>query len=122
MLRSRRRGPEECNDIDKVIIRQQIRTEYKVAVPHLYMSVPCSDHISTYHEPKNVYIRTEYPELPAFYFDPLVTRLYVPKIAPLVTHDDIFFEPDASDDDDNFESGISVSPIFEGKLLETERT
>jgi len=59
----------EFNDIGKVIIRQQIRTEYKVAFPHLYNSLPRSVHVSVYHEPKNLYIRTEDPNLPTFYFD-----------------------------------------------------
>jgi len=30
----------EFNDVNKVIIHQQIRTEYKVAFPHLYNSLP----------------------------------------------------------------------------------
>ena len=29
----------EFNDINKITIRQQFRTEYKVAFPHLYNSV-----------------------------------------------------------------------------------
>jgi len=32
----------EFNDANKVIIRQQIRTEYKVAFPYLYNSLPRS--------------------------------------------------------------------------------
>ncbi|KAL9939737.1 hypothetical protein V8E36_001554 [Tilletia maclaganii] len=65
----------EFNDIHKVIIRQQIRTEYKVAFPHLYNSRPRAVHIGRYHEPKNVYIRTEDPNLPCFYFDPLINPI-----------------------------------------------
>ena len=38
----------EFNDINKVIIRQQIRMEYKVAFPHLYNSLPRSVSISAY--------------------------------------------------------------------------
>ncbi|KAG2116792.1 NUC071 domain-containing protein [Suillus clintonianus] len=44
----------EFNDVNKVIIRQQIRTEYKVAFPHLYNSLPRSVHLSPYHSPKNI--------------------------------------------------------------------
>jgi pre-mRNA-processing factor 8 len=44
----------EFNDINKVIVRQQIRTEYRVAFPHLYNSLPCSVCISPYHYPKNI--------------------------------------------------------------------
>jgi hypothetical protein len=63
------------NDIGKVIIRNQICTEYKVAFPHpiLYNSLRCSVHLSPYLVPKNVHIRTDDPDLPAFYFDPLST-------------------------------------------------
>ena len=45
----------EFNDIRKVIIRHPIRTEYKVAFPHLYNSRPRSVYLGIYHEPKNVY-------------------------------------------------------------------
>jgi pre-mRNA-processing factor 8 len=62
----------EFNDINKLIIRTPIRTEYKVAFPHLYNSRPRSVRISTYHEPMVMYIKTEDPNLPAFYFDALL--------------------------------------------------
>lgn len=65
----------EFNDLRKIIIRQQVRTEYKVAFPHLYNSRPRSVHIGVYHEPKNVYIRTDDPELPCFYFDPVINPI-----------------------------------------------
>jgi len=39
----------EFNDINKVIIQQQIRTEYRVAFPHLYNSLPRSVHLLPYH-------------------------------------------------------------------------
>src|SRR5260221_10877532 len=82
----------EFNDINKIIIRQQIRTEYKVAFPHLYNSLPRSVQISPYHVPKNVYIRTENPDLPAFYFDPLInpisSRAFSAKVEPLISHED----------------------------------
>ena len=32
----------EFNDIHKIIVRHQIRTEYKIAFPHLYNSRPRS--------------------------------------------------------------------------------
>ncbi|PPQ67549.1 hypothetical protein CVT26_006850 [Gymnopilus dilepis] len=115
----------EFNDINKVIIRQQIRTEYKVAFPHLYNSLPRSVHISPYHYPKNVYIRTDDPDLPAFYFDPLINpislRGHVPKNAPLVSHEDSIFGPNGADDDD-FELPEQVVPFLEDKDLENDLT
>eukprot|EP01071_Lankesteria_metandrocarpae_P004061 Lankesteria_metandrocarpae@DN3346_c0_g1_i1.p1 len=41
----------EFNDINKIIIRLQIRTEYKIAYPYLYNSRPRNVAISTYHSP-----------------------------------------------------------------------
>ena len=115
----------EFNDINKVIIRQQIRTEYKVAFPHLYNSLPRSVHISPYHTPKNVYIRTEDPDLPAFYFDPILNpfspRSTQPKNAPLVSHEDRVFGPNDEDDDD-FELPEEVEPFLEDKELENDNT
>jgi pre-mRNA-processing factor 8 len=52
----------EFNDINKVIIRGMIRSEYKIAFPHLYNSLPRSVHLGTYHEVKNVYIKTDDPD------------------------------------------------------------
>ena len=114
----------EFNDINKIIIRQQIRTEYKVAFPHLYNSLPRSVQISPYHTPKNVYIRTDDPDLPAFYFDPLInpvsSRSFVPKVQPLVSHEDAIFGPDGNEDD--FELPEEVEPFLVDKDLENEHT
>jgi len=115
----------EFNDINKVIIRQQIRTEYKVAFPHLYNSLPRSVRISPYHATKNVYIRTDDPDLPAFYFDPLVNPISLrgatPKNTPLVSHEDAIFGPNGQDDDD-FELPQVLVPILDDKPLENDIT
>ena len=59
---------------------------------HLYHSLPRSVKLSIYHSSKNVYIWTDDPELPAFYFDPLINPIslcgFTPKNAPLVSHED----------------------------------
>ncbi|CAB4423785.1 unnamed protein product [Rhizophagus irregularis] len=65
----------EFNDINKIITRQPIRTEYKIAFPFLYNSLPRSVQVSWYHEPTVVYIRAEDPDLPAFYFDPIINPI-----------------------------------------------
>ncbi len=62
----------EFNDINKLIIRSPIRTEYKVAFPHLYNNRPRKIRLSQYHYPLTMYIKTEDPDLPAFYYDPLI--------------------------------------------------
>ncbi|CAK9297987.1 unnamed protein product [Gordionus sp. m RMFG-2023] len=65
----------EFNDINKIIIRQPIRTEYRIAFPYLYNNMPLYVHLSKYHMPNVVYIKTEDPDLPAFYFDPLINPI-----------------------------------------------
>ena len=59
----------EFNDINKVIVRQPIRTEYKIAFPFLYNSRPRKVAIAHYHTQVNMYQKSEDPELPAFVFD-----------------------------------------------------
>ena len=65
----------EFNDINKIIIRQPIRTEYRIAFPYLYNNIPFKVYLCTYHSPNIVFIKTEDPDLPAFYFDPLINPI-----------------------------------------------
>lgn len=62
----------EFNDINKLVVRTPIRSEYKVAFPHLYTSRPRKVAIAPYHVPALMYIKADDPDLPAFYFDPLL--------------------------------------------------
>lgn len=70
----------EFNDINKIIIRQQIRTEYKIAFPFLYNSRPRRVAIAPYHHPACAYIKQLDPDLPAFYFDPIINPISAYKI------------------------------------------
>ncbi|CAF0759229.1 unnamed protein product [Rotaria sp. Silwood1] len=65
----------EFNDINKIIIHQPIRTEYRIAFPYLYNSSPYKLYLSWYHIPNVVFMKTEDPDLPAFYFDPLLNPI-----------------------------------------------
>ena len=65
----------EFNDIHKIIIRLPIRTEYKIAFPFLYNSIPRKISVSWYHYPIVLFIRTEDPDLPTFYFDPIINPM-----------------------------------------------
>lgn len=47
----------EFNDINKIIVRHPIRTEYKIAFPHLYNTRPRRVALVPYHYPASVYIR-----------------------------------------------------------------
>ncbi|KAH6911378.1 pre-mRNA-processing-splicing factor [Coprinopsis sp. MPI-PUGE-AT-0042] len=90
----------EFNDINKIIIRQ--------ANPH-----------------RNVYIRTDDPDLPAFYFDPLINPISLrgvqPKNMPLVSHEDSIFGPNGADEDD-FAIPDHVDAFLEDRDLETDLT
>lgn len=113
----------QFNDISKVIIRHQIRTEYKVAFPHLYNSRPRAVQIGTYHEPKNLFIRTEDPDLPPFYFDPAInpmSRRYAQSKNEKVAHEDEIFPDDTEEDD--FELPQQMTPFLEDAELSNDNT
>jgi pre-mRNA-processing factor 8 len=65
----------EFNDVDKILVRHPLRTEYKIAFPFLYNSRPRSVVLSTYHHPQLYYIKSEDPDLPAFYYDPVINPI-----------------------------------------------
>merc|ERR1719440_2724830 len=65
----------EFNDINKIIVRQQLRTEYRIAFPYLYNSRPRMVTTSLYHSASVTYIKADDPDLPAFYYDPIVNPL-----------------------------------------------
>ena len=65
----------EFNDINKIIVRTMIRTEYKIAFPHLYNSRPRRVALIPYHHPAVVYIKQEDPEIPTFTFDPVINPI-----------------------------------------------
>jgi pre-mRNA-processing factor 8 len=51
----------EFNDINKVVLRHPIRTEYKIAFPHLYNSRPRKVALGPYHEPAIAFIKNDDP-------------------------------------------------------------
>jgi pre-mRNA-processing factor 8 len=106
----------EFNDINKIIIRQQIRTEYRVAFPYLYNSRPRKVHMTVYHHPTCTYIKAEDPDLPCFYFDPLINPIASYKS----THTRA--EMDLVDEDDDFELPADVKPFLEQTPLYTDNT
>ncbi|XP_020671965.1 pre-mRNA-processing-splicing factor 8A [Dendrobium catenatum] len=78
LYRDMEKGDEdwnEFNDINKLIIRQPLRTEYRIAFPHLYNNRPRKVKLCIYHTPMIMYIKTEDPDLPAFYYDPLINPI-----------------------------------------------
>lgn len=59
----------EFNSLDRIIFRNPIRTEYKVAFPYLYNSFVKLVHLGLYHEPANCYIKSNDESINAFEFN-----------------------------------------------------
>jgi len=114
----------EFNAIDRIIFRAPIRTEYRVAFPYLYNSLPRSVKLSWYSYPQVVYVRSEDPNLPAFYFDPVINPISSRSVAPkniTVSHEDVIFGPGNNEDDD-FELPGNVEPFLADEELYTSET
>ncbi len=108
----------EFNDISKLIIRTQIRTEYRIAFPYLYNSRPRSVHLSWYRYPCSCYIKTEDPDLPAFYWDPIIN----PIPAHATESARVFLGIDGDTDEDDFQLPAEVEPLLQDTFLYTENT
>ncbi|CAG8924969.1 unnamed protein product [Penicillium salamii] len=114
----------EFNAIDRIIFRAPIRTEYRVTFPFLYNTLPRSVKVAWYSHPQVVYVRTEDPNLPAFYFDPVINPISSRSVAPkniTVSHEDEIFGPGNNEDDD-FELPGEVEPFFDDEDLYTPDT
>ncbi|KAJ2716652.1 pre-mRNA-splicing factor 8 [Coemansia spiralis] len=115
----------EFNDINKIIIRQPIRTEYKVAFPHLYNSLPRKVRVSQYHTPAVQYVRADSPDLPAFYYDPVVNPISSRSLVSQfkddarAVEDEIFGD---GDEDDEFVLPPGAAAFLEDTPLETDNT
>ncbi|KAJ1734331.1 hypothetical protein LPJ61_001133, partial [Coemansia biformis] len=115
----------EFNDINKIIIRQPIRTEYKVAFPHLYNSLPRKVRVSQYHTPAVQYVPADNPDLPAFYFDPVVNPITSRSLVSQfqddarAVEDEIFGD---GDEDDEFVLPQGAVAFLEDTPLETDNT
>ncbi|CDK28553.1 unnamed protein product [Kuraishia capsulata CBS 1993] len=115
----------EFNAIDRIIYRVPIRTEYRVAFSHLYNSIARSVELAWYHAPSVLFIKSDDPDLPAFYFDPSFHPI-IPigskaKTRELDFEEDVFDEETGQDLDD-FTLPEVVSPLLEDEELEDEET
>ncbi|CAG8956392.1 hypothetical protein HYFRA_00003775 [Hymenoscyphus fraxineus] len=117
----------EFNAIDRIIFRAPIRTEYRVAFPFLYNSLPRSVKLSWYSHPQVVYVRAEDPSLPAFYFDPVINPISSRSVAPknlTVSHEDEIFGPGNNEEpeEDAFELPEEAEPFLADEELYTSET
>ena len=114
----------EFNAIDRIIFRAPIRTEYRVAFPFLYNSLPRSVELSWYSHPQVVYVRAEDPNLPAFYFDPVINPISSRSVAPknlTVSHEDEIFGFGNSEDEE-FKLPGAMEPFLADEELYTSET
>ncbi|KAI1200063.1 pre-mRNA processing splicing factor 8 [Nemania serpens] len=117
----------EFNAIDRIIFRQPIKTECRVAYPYLYNSLPRSVHSHWYSHPPNVYLKSEDPSMPAYYFDsqinPISSRSVAPKNITVSHEDEIFGEGNLEEpEDDAFTLPAAAEPFLADEELYTEDT
>jgi pre-mRNA-processing factor 8 len=114
----------EFNAIDRIIFRQPVRTEYRVSFPFLYNSLPRSVKVCWFSHPQIVYVRTDDPNLPAFYFDPVINPISSRSVAPknlTVSHEDEIFGV-GNDEDEEFELPKGMAPFMDDEDLYTDET
>lgn len=117
----------EFNAIDRIIFRNPVRTEYKVAFPYLYNSLPRSVHLSWYSYPQTVYNKGDDPSLPAFYFDKAISPISLRDVAPknlTLSHEDELFGKDSIEEpeDEAFTLPVGAEPFMADKELYTDET
>ncbi|RDY12903.1 Pre-mRNA-processing-splicing factor 8, partial [Mucuna pruriens] len=119
LYRDMEKGDEdwnEFNDINKLIIRSPLRTEYRIAFPHLYNNRPRKVKLCVYHTPMIMFIKAEDPDLPAFYYDPLIHPI---TSANKERRDKRTYE---EDDDDDWILPDGVEPLLKDTQLYTDTT
>lgn len=117
----------EFNAIDRIIFRNPIRTEFRVAFPYLYNSLPRSVHLAWHSHPQIVYNRIDDPDLPTFHFDrrinPISSRNVAPKNVEVSLEDELF-GPGSNEEpeDDAFELPAGTEPFLADEELDNEDT
>lgn len=117
----------EFNAIDRIIFRNPIRTEFRVAYPFLYNSLPRSVHMSWHSQPQTVFNRADDPDLPTFHFDrrinPISSRTVAPKNVELSHEDELFGAGnDEEDEEDGFTLPAGVEPFLADEEIDNEHT
>ncbi|TLS31346.1 hypothetical protein PpBr36_03623 [Pyricularia pennisetigena] len=117
----------EFNAIDRIIFRNPVRNESRVAFPYLYNHLPRSVQISWYSHPQIVYKQPENPDLPAFHFDMSINPISSRAVAPrniAVSHEDEIFGVGNNEEpeDEAFELPPALEPFLDGEDLYNEDT
>ncbi|GMM59078.1 U4/U6-U5 snRNP complex subunit [Maudiozyma humilis] len=106
----------EFNSIDRIIFRIPIRSEYRIAFPHLYNSRPRSVKLTWYSDPLSCMINNDDDyDIPAYYFDPSLN----PITFTGAEHGNSNIQ---NDDDEDLILADSFSPIMEDVNLSESTT
>jgi pre-mRNA-processing factor 8 len=106
----------EFNDIHKIIVRHLVRTEYRIAFPFLYNSRPRKITPAWYHHPLSMFIKPDDPDLPAYYFDPVVNPI------PHYRRQGTTEQEDDDEEEDDWTLPDGVEPILDAAPLQGEDT
>ena len=101
----------EFNDINKIVARNPLRTEYRIAFPFIYNNRPRKVDIACYHKPALVYIKQEDPSLPTFYYDPIINSLPAYRLGQ-----------ESQEIDEDWVLPENIDPFLSSLPLETEKT
>lgn len=104
----------EFNSIDRIIFRTLIKTEYRVAYPHLYNSLPRSVYISWYADPINVFVKSNTfndEDEPVFKYDESLNPIPPRSFSGIDESEDDIFEDD-EDLNDGFSLPTDSQPLF----------
>lgn len=114
----------EFNDINKIVVRNQIRTEYKVAFPHLYNSRPRGVQLAPYHSPAVCYIKNDNPEVPVFNYDAVINPMPAYKSEKLKEVDAALLNEFAVTDEEleDFQLPEQIEPVLSEQPLYTDNT
>ncbi|KAJ4308125.1 pre-mRNA-splicing factor 8, partial [Fusarium piperis] len=117
----------EFNAIDRIIFRNPIRTEFRVAYPFLYNSLPRSVHLSWHSHPQVVFNRADDPDLPTFHFDrrinPISSRTVTSKNVEISLEDELFGAGNIEEpEEDAFQLPAGMEPFLADEDLENEDT
>mmetsp|Transcript_8378 Transcript_8378/g.30995 ORF Transcript_8378/g.30995 Transcript_8378/m.30995 type:complete len:2367 (-) Transcript_8378:8-7108(-) len=114
---------DEFNDINKLIVRQKIRTEYRVAFPHLYNARPRKVAIVDYHHPQMCYMKEDDPDATPFEYDAILNPLPPDEVLDEEEKELRAIFSSADDGfEDEFELPENVVSILEEKPLYTPLT
>ena len=106
----------EFNDVNKIIIRNPIRTEYKIAYPYIYNDRTKHVAIPFYHYAASAFIKTDDPDQPAYYYDPIINPI------PAFISEDSHSVVEVDLEEDDFELCEDFHPILSDAPLFTPQT